>query len=45
VRFGGDKGEVLEITAGDVAILPAGTGHQCISSSSDFSGVGARKFR
>ena len=41
VRFGGDKGEVLEIAAGDVAILPAGTGHQCIWSSADFSVVGA----
>ena len=41
VRFGGDKGEVLEIAAGDVAILPAGTGHQCISASRDFSVVGA----
>ena len=41
VRFGGDKGEVLKISAGDVAILPAGTGHQCLSSSSDFSVVGA----
>lgn len=41
VRFGGDRGKVLEIAAGDVAILPAGTGHQCISHSSDFSVVGA----
>jgi uncharacterized protein YjlB len=41
VRFGGGKGEVLEISAGDVAILPAGTGHQCLSSSRDFSVVGA----
>ena len=41
VRFGGDAGKVLEIAAGDVAILPAGTGHQCLSSSSDFSVVGA----
>jgi len=41
VRFGGDHGEVLEIAAGDAAILPAGTGHQCLWASSDFSVVGA----
>src|ERR1044071_9347745 len=33
VRFGGDKGTDLAVAAGDVAILPAGTGHQCLSSS------------
>ena len=41
VRFGGDAGKEIEIAAGDVAILPAGTGHQCISHSRDFCVVGA----
>ena len=41
MRFGGDNGTELAIAAGDVAILPAGTGHQCLSSSADFSVVGA----
>jgi len=41
VRFGGDEGQELELSPGDVAILPAGTGHQCISASDDFCVVGA----
>ena len=41
VRFGGDHGETLELASGDVAILPGGTGHQCLKASSDFCVVGA----
>ena len=41
VRFGGYHGKIFELHTGDVVILPAGTGHQCIRASKDLVVVGA----
>lgn len=41
VEFGGIKGRRLKLKAGDVAIVPAGTGHRLIEASRDFRVVGA----
>jgi uncharacterized protein YjlB len=41
VRFGGDHGKSIALKAGDVVVLPAGTGHQALSASKDLVVVGA----
>jgi uncharacterized protein YjlB len=40
VRFGGNKGQELDLMQGDVVVLPAGTGHQGLWASPDLMVIG-----
>ena len=41
VRFGGERGETLHVSAGDAVLIPAGVGHKRLSASPDLLVIGA----
>jgi uncharacterized protein YjlB len=41
LRLGGNKGRTVKVSAGDVIIVPAGVGHECLKASTSFLAVGA----
>jgi uncharacterized protein YjlB len=41
VRFGGSKGRIIDLKAGDAIVIPAGTGHRRLAKSKDLLVVGA----
>jgi uncharacterized protein YjlB len=41
LRLGGNKGKTIKVTAGDVIVVPAGVGHECLKAGREFLVVGA----
>jgi uncharacterized protein YjlB len=40
LRLGGNKGKTVKVSAGDVIIIPAGVGHECLQAGKTFLVVG-----
>src|SRR5690606_6448418 len=41
LQMGGEEGHILEVSKGDVLIIPAGVGHKCLQSGPAFKVMGA----
>jgi uncharacterized protein YjlB len=41
LRLGGNKGATVKVAAGDVIVVPAGVGHECLAVDRNFLVVGA----
>ena len=41
VQLGGEPGEIVDVTPGDVLLIPAGVGHKNLGSSNDLLVIGA----
>ena len=41
LRLGGNKGKTIKVTAGDVILVPAGVGHECLKATKQFLVIGA----
>lgn len=41
LHMGSENGEIIDVEAGDVLLIPAGVGHKKVSASDDFAVIGA----
>ncbi len=41
LQLGGNKGKTIRVSSGDVIVIPAGVGHECLKADNKFLVVGA----